>query len=1335
MANMDREQEIEQRREFKSISTSSSKSDKRRIVSSRSAMEEKSNTTTKYKSRNSDTHKETKKKQRNKKFGYFQLFRFASRRERLLQTLGALAALCAGAALPMMTIFLGSTTELFVKADATAAAASASAKAAGNDNTIGPGKGVGIDVATQHIIDNRSLYLVYVALFALVTNALFTFCWVHTGLKLTSRTRVVYLRSLLSQRAEYLDGLPAGKVTEQLSTSFDAMQQGVSEKVGLAIYSASTFVTAFTVALFKDWRLALIMSSVAPAMFLPTGVLAGFQDKFAQRALRYASDAATVAEEMISAIRTTQSLGLPKGLLGRYTDANGSAEAWRIRAHGMHGCIIGTIYFVLFGAYALAFWEGARLFVEGGVSVSDLITVLFVVIIGSFALGQGIRQVGFFSAAVVAGREIFEVIDKEPDYKIREEMVTTPLSTFRLRESIVFDKANFAYPSRPEVPLLTDLNLEIQAEKMTAVVGLSGSGKSTLLSVLTRLYNLDHRCVLLDGIDHRAFNTTSLRSMFAVVGQDTAIFEKSILDNVLDGVTGKANGRSRKELKAMVVAACKVANAHDFIRRLPEGYHTLVGSRGSSLSGGQRQRLAIARAIISVPQILILDEATSALDTVAEEAVIKALRNLMQHGQITVIVIAHRLSSIIKADKIAVLDQGRLVETGSHRELLNRKSAYHRLWQIGQQADMTNEEQISRVSCASIISDMALDEGSSYLGEGSVKMPSRAKSYRNIITELAKQPERRRESGVLKTSLMHEAFNLLRTNKREWPRMFAGIFFSFVCGATYPLQALIFTHLLLAFGNPDRSSLQGTADKFCLEFFCVAVLKFLAHYGSITQFGICKERMISSVRTKAFQAILKKPIEWFENEVNSTTALVSTLARCSDLEAIHVATMGLYFAVVVSLLGGSITSFVFAWPLAFITTATIPLFLVSAYLRYKLLSAFSSDLQGDYLKAAGLASEATSSSIRTVALLRLEDQIVRDYRTALEAADGRSNKNVTRLSLLFGVSQSATFFINALVIWSGAKLISGKHIDTFGFFVAFISISFGAQDAGELFSYAPHLSRARSLSQQLMGILSNDRGDRPLPVPPGPAIAEHVISGEISFRSVSFSYPRRPTAKVLRGVNLNVAAGQHIALVGESGSGKSTVIGLLERYYEPSSGQVLVDGQDIRNYEIENYRSSIGLVSQDPVLYDGTVAFNILLASNGKVTQARLEEACEKANILQFIQSLPEGFETQVGSRGVKLSGGQKQRIVIARVLLQDASICLLDEATSALDFQSEAVVQEALDRAMVGKTTITVAYRLSTIQRADCIYVFDRGWVVESGTHEDLVELHRRYWRMLKRS
>lgn len=245
--------------------------------------------------------------------------------------------------------------------------------------------------------------------------------------------------------------------------------------------------------------------------------------------------------------------------------------------------------------------------------------------------------------------------------------------------------------------------------------------------------------------------------------------------------------------------------------------------------------------------------------------------------------------------------------------------------------------------------------------------------------------------------------------------------------------------------------------------------------------------------------------------------------------------------------------------------------------------------------------------------------------------------------------------------------------------------------------------------------------------PDGEKLSE--MEGSIEFRDVHFRYPTRPEQPVLRGLNLTVKPGQYVALVGASGCGKSTTIALLERFYDPLAGGIFVDGKEISRLNIANYRSFLALVSQEPTLYQGTIRDNVLLgADRDDVSEADIEFACREANIYDFVMSLPEGFATVVGSKGSMLSGGQKQRIAIARALLRDPKILLLDEATSALDSESEHVVQAALDKAARGRTTVAVAHRLSTIQKADVIYVFDQGRIVESGTHVELMKRGGRY-------
>ncbi|KAI6027589.1 multidrug resistance protein 4 [Pisolithus microcarpus] len=298
-----------------------------------------------------------------------------------------------------------------------------------------------------------------------------------------------------------------------------------------------------------------------------------------------------------------------------------------------------------------------------------------------------------------------------------------------------------------------------------------------------------------------------------------------------------------------------------------------------------------------------------------------------------------------------------------------------------------------------------------------------------------------------------------------------------------------------------------------------------------------------------------------------------------------------------------------------------------------------------------------------------------------------------------------------------------------------MGVTFGAMQAGNVFAFVPDVSSARGAGAAIIKLLDSTP-EIDAESPEGKTFEGRKVEGQIQLENVHFRYPTRPTVPVLRGLNLTVAPGTYVALVGASGCGKSTVIQLIERFYDPLVGQVLLDGQPINEYNIQEYRKQIALVSQEPTLYAGSIRFNILLGATkpvSEVTQEELEAVCRDANILDFIQSLPNGFDTEVGGKGSQLSGGQKQRIAIARALLRNPKVLLLDEATSALDSTSEKVVQEALDRAAKGRTTIAIAHRLSTIQNADCIYFIKDGRVSEAGTHDELLALRGDYYEYVQ--
>ncbi|KAF9249905.1 hypothetical protein DTO013E5_8714 [Penicillium roqueforti] len=381
--------------------------------------------------------------------------------------------------------------------------------------------------------------------------------------------------------------------------------------------------------------------------------------------------------------------------------------------------------------------------------------------------------------------------------------------------------------------------------------------------------------------------------------------------------------------------------------------------------------------------------------------------------------------------------------------------------------------------------------------------------------------------------------------------------------------------------------------------------------------------------------------------------------------------------------------------------------------------------------ASGTYACEASSAIKTVASLNLESHAQREYHNILEAQRQKSVVSTLKSSALYAASQSANFLCIALAFWYGGSLIIHEGYSMVQFFIAYAAIVVGAFSAGAIFSFAPDMSKSRQGAQDIKTLL-----DRPVNIDARQETGELLtnMEGSLELRNIYFRYPNRPERVVISGLSLSIQPGQYTGLVGASGCGKSTIIALLERFFDPEAGQTLVDGKDISRLNLKSYRSHLALVIQEPTLYQGTIRENITLGTNDEDgSEEKIIKACKDANIYDFISSLPDGFSTVIGARGGMLSGGQQQQIAIARALLRDPRILLLDEATSALDSESEKVVQDALNAAAQGRTTVAVAHRISTVQKADCIYVLHEGNIVEQGTQLESMELGGRYFELVK--
>ncbi|KAH0849362.1 hypothetical protein HID58_091369 [Brassica napus] len=844
----------------------------------------------------------------------------------------------------------------------------------------------------------------------------------------------------------------------------------------------------------------------------------------------------------------------------------------------------------------------------------------------------------------------------------RNKEVKTGRKLGKVDGEIQFRDVTFTYPSRPDVLIFDKLNLVIPAGKVVALVGGSGSGKSTVISLIERFYEPTDGAVFLDGNDVRYLDLKWLRGHIGLVNQEPAFFATTIRENIM---YGKDDATDEE-----ITRAVTLSEAVSFINKLPDGFET-------QLSGGQKQTITISRAILKNPSILLLDEATSALDAESEKTVQKALDKVMV-GRTTVVV-AHRLSTVRNADIIAVVHGGNIIESGSHDELIsNPDGAYSSLLRIQEAANPNVNHTPS-------------------LPVSTEPLPERPITKTDLCSmdQSGNQPDTTRQGKVT----LGRLYSMIRP---DWKYGLFGLFGSLVAGSQMPLFALGISQALVSY-YMDWETTQKEVKRISILFCCASVITVISHAIEHTTFGI--------------MAILRNEIGWFDKVDNTSSMLASQLESDSTLLRTIVVDRSTIllenFGLVVT---SFIISFILNWRLTLVVLARYPL-IISGHISEKIfMQGYGVNLNKAYLKANMLAGEAISN-IRTVAAFCAEVKVLELYSNELREPSERSFRRGQMAGILYGVSQFFIFSSYGLALWYGSVLM-GQGLSSFeSVMKTFMVLIVTALVMGEVLALAPDILKGNKMVASVFELLdrrSQVVGDK------GEELSN--VEGTIELKGVHFSYPSRPDVTIFGDFDLTVPYGKSMALVGQSGSGKSSVLSLILRFYDPTAGIIMIDGQDIRKLKLKSLRRHVGLVQQEQALFATTIYENILYGKEGAL-ESEVMEAAKLANAHDFICSLPGGYSTQVGERGIQMSGGQRQRIAIARAVLKNPAILLLDEATSALDVESERVVQQALDRLMRNRTTVVVAHRLSTIKNSDMISVIQEGKIIEQGSHNSLIE------------
>lgn len=528
--------------------------------------------------------------------------------------------------------------------------------------------------------------------------------------------------------------------------------------------------------------------------------------------------------------------------------------------------------------------------------------------------------------------------------------------------------------------------------------------------------------------------------------------------------------------------------------------------------------------------------------------------------------------------------------------------------------------------------------------------------------------------------------------------------------------------------NQTQSPLFENLETIALIAFGVFLLQGVFSFLRIWLFAKVNEPAMADVRKALYQQLLVLSMTFYDQ--NRVGALVSRVtADVSTLQSAFSTTLAEFFRQIIILIGGVILLFVTNPQLTLFMLTVVPLVIFGAMFFGKRIRKISRQTQ-DVLAETNTIVDETLQAITVVKSFTNELFELSRYRS------GQERVVITAIRAAVYRAAFAAFIVVALfstviaVLWYGASLV-GEGAITAGELVEFILYTvFIAGSIAGLGTIYAQIQAAIGASERVLEIVEEE-GETKLQESdqirkPG------KLKGEITFQQVSFSYPTRPEVQVINTLNLNIAAGEKVALVGASGAGKSTIIQLLLRFYPLKQGMIALDGKNIEDYDLSEYRAHLGMVPQEIMLFGGTIRQNIAYG-NPQATDAEIREAAQKANALSFIEEFPDKMDTLVGERGVKLSGGQRQRIAIARAILKDPEILVLDEATSSLDAESEQLVQEALDELMKGRTTIIIAHRLATIRKVDNIYVIEKGKIIEAGTHQELLEREGTYNQLVR--
>jgi ATP-binding cassette subfamily B protein len=1042
-----------------------------------------------------------------------------------------------------------------------------------------------------------------------------------------------------------------------------------------------------------------------------------------------AGEVAGVVDEAVSGVRVVKGFGQEQRELRHLADTAGDLYRSRTRLVRLQAVFTPTLSSIPMVGQVAVLAFGGWLALNGRLSLGAFLAfssylVQMVAPVRMLATTMAVAQ-----QARAGAERILDILDTEPAIVDAPGAIDLP-RTGNVVGDIAFEGVTFGYGG---APVLDRFDLRITAGETVALVGGSGSGKSSAAALLPRFYDVQHGRLTIGGHDVRDVTLSSLRRSIAVVPEEVFLFSDTVRANI---------GYGRPDATdAEVAAVARIAQADAFIHALPDGYHTVVGERGLTLSGGQRQRIALARALLADPAVLVLDDATSSIDADTEEQIHVALHAVARER--TTILIAHRHSTLRLADRIVVLDHGRVVADGPYDDLMATSETFRSLFADPTAAPTTHalprlsDENVSlaRQSDRITASAWPVDgdgDGARHVASvrqqtGSVNANRRGgmAGMHDVASALSATPQlldalERLPPADDDPDLDVDAEMAADPGSFSLRSLLRPFRLALVLGLALVVvdTGLLLLGPYLVRRGIDHGVLGGSERALWIAaglFLLVAAGDWIATRAYTWVTGRTAERALYALRIRIFGQLQRLSLDYYDRELGGRIMTRMT----TDVDALaQVVQTGLIAAIVsvATCLGVLVWLVVLSPPLALVA-ATVIVPLAASTVLYRRFSRRSYDLARDRISALNADFQESLSGVRIAKAFGREQRNAAGFQELNGRYLDARLTSQRLIALYFPFVALLADAGAAVVLGAGTELVQRGTI-TAGVVIAFLLY------LDQFFSPIQQLSQVFDTWQQATVSLSriDELMDTPTGTPPAAdPIAPPALTGRIEFRDVDFSYPAAPNIPVLRGLDLEIAAGETVALVGETGAGKSTLVKLIARFYDPRRGSVRVDGLDIRELDLGAFRRQLGFVPQEAFLFTGTIRDNIAYG-RPDASDADVEAAARAVGAHDVIAAQPRGYLTPMSERGRSLSAGERQLIALARARLVDPAILLLDEATSNLDLATERRVQAAMATVAAGRTTVLIAHRLPTARTADRIVVVADGRVAEQGTHDELL-------------